>query len=72
MNQVGLDEFIAESPEAYIDIARDLASDIGKLRTVRLGLRERMKQSSLLDAASFARSVEAAYRDMWQRYSSRT
>jgi predicted O-linked N-acetylglucosamine transferase (SPINDLY family) len=68
LSTVGLNDCIAESPEHYIDIARELATDIGKLRMMRSGLRERMQQSSLLDAASFTRAVETVYRDMWKRY----
>ena len=68
LKQVGLDDYIAESPEAYIDIAKDLATDISKLQMVRSGLREKMKQSSLLDAAAFTHAVESAFRDLWKRW----
>ena len=68
LRQVGLDDFIAESPEAYVDIAAELAADIGTLRMLRSGLRETMKRSCLLDATAFTRTVEFAYRDMWKRW----
>jgi len=71
MRQIGLNDFVAESPEAYVDIAKRFANDIDTLQMVRSSLRDKMKLSSLLDAASFTRAVESAYREMWKRYLSR-
>jgi len=68
LKQVGLDDYIADSPEAYIDIAKGLATDTSKLQTLRSGLREKMMQSPLLDAKAFTQSVESAYRAMWERW----
>jgi protein O-GlcNAc transferase len=48
-----------------VRIAKELAGDLAKLKETRAGLRERMKASALLDAAGFAREVEAAYRKAW-------
>ena len=72
LKQLGLDDLIADTPAAYLEIAQALATDTGKLRTLRSGLRQKMQQSSLLDANSFARKVESAYRDMWQRWCRQT
>jgi protein O-GlcNAc transferase len=68
MTTVGLPEMIAETAEDYVRKAAALAADIDGLAALRAGLRERMRASRLTDAAQFARSVEAAYRDMWRRW----
>ncbi len=68
LNQVGLAELIAESPEAYVELAVGLARDRDRLRALREGLRDRMQRSPLMDAAGFTRSLEAAYREMWKTY----
>lgn len=58
--QVGLDECVATTPARYVEIAATLADDRGRLETIRAGLRERMRSSPLLDAATFARDFERA------------
>jgi predicted O-linked N-acetylglucosamine transferase (SPINDLY family) len=59
---------IANSVEQYVEIARSLAGDLPRLAQLRATLRGRMRQSALMDAAGFARDVEAAYRQMWQNW----
>ncbi|MDX1562041.1 MAG: O-linked N-acetylglucosamine transferase, SPINDLY family protein, partial [Gammaproteobacteria bacterium] len=70
LKQAGLDDLIAASPDDYVAKAKALADNVGRLRKLRAELREQVQRSSLLDATTFARAVEAAYRDMWQRFSS--
>jgi predicted O-linked N-acetylglucosamine transferase (SPINDLY family) len=68
LTHVGLSELIAESPEAYVQLAVELASNLEHLQYLRRGLRERLQRSPLMDAAGFTRSLEQAYREMWKRY----
>ncbi len=68
LTNVGLLDLIAETPDEYLEIARDLAADLPRLRELRLTLRERMEQSPLRDAAQHAREVEAAYRRIWRNW----
>lgn len=68
MSNIGLQNWVAKSEEEYIEKAVGFAADIGTLRTLRAGMRDRMKNSPLMDEAEFARGVEAAYRTMWQRW----
>jgi predicted O-linked N-acetylglucosamine transferase (SPINDLY family) len=63
-----LRDLIAQSPEQYVEIATRLAGDVGRLSELRATLRERMAGSPLLDFAGFTRHLEAAYRQMWQRW----
>jgi predicted O-linked N-acetylglucosamine transferase (SPINDLY family) len=66
LTNAGLPELIAYSEDEYVDIASALALDIDRLKTVRAGLRERVKASPLMDAARFTSHLEQAYRGMWQ------
>lgn len=64
--QVGLEECVADTPEAYVALARDLAGDLDRLKSMRASLREQVSGSPLCNAPAYARSVEDAYRDMWR------
>jgi protein O-GlcNAc transferase len=64
--RVGLGELIAGTPEDYVAIAVGLARDPDRRRELRAGMRARLRASSLMDEAGFARSVEAAYRRLWE------
>jgi predicted O-linked N-acetylglucosamine transferase (SPINDLY family) len=68
LNNLGLMELIADTPEQFVKIAVGLANDPPRLGKLRASLRERMQNSSLMDAPRFARNVEAAYRTMWQHW----
>ncbi len=68
LSQVGLQELIADTPERYVEIARDLSSDLSRLADLRKGLRQRMLTSSLCDAPAFTRVLEKAYRELWRRW----
>ena len=70
LSSVGLPELIAESSEDYLKKGVQLAGDPGRLRALRNNLRARMARSPLMDANGFTRSLEAAYRKMWQRWCS--
>jgi predicted O-linked N-acetylglucosamine transferase (SPINDLY family) len=71
LHAAGLDEFVAESPVDYVNIATRLAADRNALERLRASLRERVSQSSLCDAPLLARRLEHAYRAMWREYCSR-
>ncbi|MSP50345.1 MAG: hypothetical protein EXQ95_13600 [Alphaproteobacteria bacterium] len=63
--RVGLDDLIAGSADDYVAIAAALAGDPGRRRALRRGMRARLRASSLMDEAGFARAVEAAYLRLW-------
>jgi predicted O-linked N-acetylglucosamine transferase (SPINDLY family) len=67
LSSVGLPEHIATTSAQYVAIALRLAAEPEKRRTLRAGQRARMRTSPLLDAPQFARSLEAAYREMWEK-----
>ncbi len=68
LQQVGLQELIVSDREEYLAKLIDLASDPARLAVLRSTLRARLEQSSLCDAASLARDVEAAYLRLWMRW----
>jgi protein O-GlcNAc transferase len=68
LQAVGLEELAVDSPKAYIQVAIELAGNLGRLAGLRAGLRKHMEQSSLRDEAGFARTVENAYQQMWQHW----
>ncbi len=68
LTAAGLTELIAPTPDAYLDIAAGLAGDLPALAALRAGLRGRMAASPLCDGPRFARTLEAAYRDLWRRW----
>jgi predicted O-linked N-acetylglucosamine transferase (SPINDLY family) len=58
LNRAGHPEWLASTPEEYVDIAVRLAD------RSRHAHRERLLPAGMLDGASFTRSLEAAYLDM--------
>jgi predicted O-linked N-acetylglucosamine transferase (SPINDLY family) len=66
LENVGLPELIARTPDDYVRIAQALAADRPRLAAVRATLRGRMAASPICDAPRAARELEKAYRQMWQ------
>ncbi len=64
LSNLGKSEWIAESPQRYIEIALSLADAPAKLLELRRSLRTRMAASPVCDADAFTRGLEAAYRQM--------
>ena len=65
LTRAGFPEWVAHSENAYVDVAVALAADIDGLGRIRRGMRDRLRQSILFDAASHARELEGAYIAMW-------
>ncbi|MBM3546517.1 MAG: tetratricopeptide repeat protein [Alphaproteobacteria bacterium] len=65
---VGLKDLVAESDEGYVSTAVALAKDRPRLAELRKTLGKRFAESAICDAAGYARSIEAAYRQMWRSW----
>jgi predicted O-linked N-acetylglucosamine transferase (SPINDLY family) len=65
---LGLGELIARTPGEYVRIAVALANDLPRLKNLRAVLRPRMIASPLMDGRTFARNMEACYREMWRKW----
>jgi protein O-GlcNAc transferase len=68
LSNLGLQDLVAATPEAYVEAAVNLARDPERLGQLRAEMRERMRRSPLLDGVRFTRNLEAAYRMMWRRW----
>jgi predicted O-linked N-acetylglucosamine transferase (SPINDLY family) len=64
---VGLVDLVTQTPEQYVDVARDLARDTDRVASLRGELRQRLLASPLTDAPRFARAFEEALEAMWCR-----
>ena len=64
LRPLGLNDWVAEDEEAYIEKAVAYASDLTALAQLRGGLRHRLEESSLLDAVGGTHKMESAYRQM--------
>ena len=62
MEAVGLADWATDSVEQFVARAVDLATNPTHLRELRVNLRDKMRRSSLMDAARVAKGIEAACR----------
>ena len=70
LSNLDLKEFIAHTPDEYMTIATRLANDLPRLAELHSTLRQRLRDSPLMDAARFAGNIEVAYRQMWEKWCS--
>jgi predicted O-linked N-acetylglucosamine transferase (SPINDLY family) len=65
LTQVNLNDFIADSPQQYIDMAACAATEPSRLGHLRDTLRQRMRSSPLMDYRQVARGIERVFRTAW-------
>lgn len=68
LTRVGLDSLSVPGPSEFVAKATSLAQNLETLVDLRFSMRRRMTESTLCNAKGFARNVESAYRQMWQRW----
>ncbi len=68
---IGLSSLVAEDEEGYVETARTLAADAGLRTKLRGELRSRLLASPLMDPPAYARSLEAAFRQLWRQWCAR-
>lgn len=68
LSKIGLTDWIASDPAAYVDLAVEMAGDPAGLRALRAGLRNRVTAAGLTDGRSLTSSLEQAYRQAWQSW----
>jgi len=64
LSAVGLQEFITNTQEAYIEKTVALAAQIDRLQELRSGMRERLRQSVLMNEKRFVQGFETALMEM--------
>lgn len=67
LTSVGLDDWIALSPEAYVEKAVRVAGNLATLSALRSGMRTRMARSPLMDEAAFVEALENTFESLWDR-----
>ena len=68
LTTIGLNEFIAETAEQYIEIACRWANDVQKLSELRGNLRTILGRSPLCDEPAYVCQLEHIYQTEWQRW----
>jgi len=68
MVAAGLDMFVAESEDQYVDIAAGQAQHVDELVRLRAALRARMEQIAAGQPAQVAEALQARLREMWRRW----
>ena len=66
LSNLNLADFAAPDDRQFVEIAATVAGNLDRLAELRRTLRQRMRNSPLMDAPRFARSIESAYRQMWR------
>lgn len=69
-NNLGLTHLAADNEDGFVRLAAELAGNTAELATLRASLRQRMRQSPLMDSTAFARAMETAFRTMWRAFAS--
>src|SRR6201999_2359000 len=70
LTNLQLPDFVAENDEQFLELGRQWASDLSSLQQIRRELRDRMSASPLMDGKKFTRNMEAAFRQMWLKWTS--
>jgi predicted O-linked N-acetylglucosamine transferase (SPINDLY family) len=66
LHNIALEDLIARSPQQYVQIAAALAQDLPRLEKLRRELRDRMRNSPLMNAEKITRDIETIYREIWR------
>ena len=65
---LGLPDWVADSEDAYVEIAAGRAARVAELDQLRRELPEQISAAAAGNPVSYARAVDDAYRAMWTRY----
>jgi predicted O-linked N-acetylglucosamine transferase (SPINDLY family) len=68
LSAAGLSDLVARTPEAYLQAALFLAETVPNTPGLRDNVRSSLQSSPLMDETGVVRSVEEAYRHMWQSW----
>ena len=68
LTAIGLPELITSTPQAYENLAIELATNPEKLAAIKRKLADNRLTTPLFDTELFTRHIEAAYTAMYERY----
>jgi len=67
-SNLGLTELVGKNEKEFVELSIALAKDLPRLVWLRKELRQKMRQSPLMDEMGYCRGIEAAYREAWRRW----
>ena len=67
LNNVGLPEFVADSPDKLVELAAIWSDQRDGLADLRTSLREMMQASPITQAEKYVRNLESALREEWRK-----
>ena len=68
LNAVGLPELVVETPQAYEELAIELATHPKKLIEIKKQLADNISTKPFFDTQRYTRNIETAYMTMYRRY----
>lgn len=68
LGAMNCEQWVARDREEYLAVARELASDLSHLASVRRCLRDLVRASPVGDNLAYTREVESVYTRLWLRY----
>ncbi|MGB7279793.1 MAG: hypothetical protein WBD15_18865 [Pseudolabrys sp.] len=68
LSAIGLPELVTATPQAYEELAIELATSSGKLRAIKDKLDSNRLTTPLFDTKRFIRHIEAASTEAYRRY----
>jgi predicted O-linked N-acetylglucosamine transferase (SPINDLY family) len=68
LGAIGLDDWIAEDDDRYVEIAKEFATMMPRLQLLRAELPARIANSAAGDVEFYTRRVEEGYRQFWHNY----
>lgn len=68
LEPLGCGDWVAQTEDEFVDIAVRMASDLPALNEIRMGLRQKIRNSPFMDFKARTRSLEAGYMEMINRY----
>ena len=68
LNAIHLPELITNTMEEYESLAIELATNPAKLKTIKEKLKSNLSTAPLYDTKLFAKNIESAYREMYERH----
>jgi protein O-GlcNAc transferase len=71
LTNMGLPQLVAKTPEEFVAMASGYAKDLDALVALRRGLREKFRNSPVMDGKRFAAEFGASLRTMWRQWCTR-
>jgi len=68
VTHIGHPDWAVPHRSDYVATAKNLATNVSALADLRLNLRDKVTSSLLCDSTAYARSIEAAFHNMWKQW----